>query len=113
MSTTVRSREPHGRHAPLAARAVRVRNFYVRAIARKRGLREPADAELSGLQADLSLSAAVGWWEQVQREEGLLPQDLNDEAVRNYWSGVLIKAAAIAGLVIFALIGFPGELGGR
>ena len=113
MSTIVRSREPHGRRAPLTARAVRVRNFYVRAIARKRGLRAPADAELAGLQADATLSAAVGWWEQVQRAEGVTPRDFGVDVVSGGWSAILIKVAAIAAFVIFALVAFPGEIAGR
>ena len=113
MSTIVRSREPRGRSTPLTARAVRVRNYYVRAIARKRGLREPADADLSRLNTDATLSAAVGWWEQVQREEGALPRELYDEASATDWSGIAIKAAAITAFVIFALMGFPSELAGK
>ena len=111
MSTIVQNRDARGRFARLAPRAVRVRNFYVRAIARKRGLREPGDAELARLQADVTLSAAVGWWEQVQREEGLLPQEY-DEAVGVDWQDVMIKVAVIAAFVMFTLVAFPGEIAG-
>ena len=76
MSTTIRNKRDFARNAPLAPRAVRARNVWVRAIARKRGLREPADAELALLQPHMTLSAAVRWWEQVQREEGPAAQDV-------------------------------------
>ena len=112
MSTIVRSREPRGRRTPLTARAVRVRNFYVRAIAKKRGLREPAETELSQLLPDVTLSAAVGWWEQVQRAEGALPQELYDDGAGTDWTALLVKAAAITAFVVFALIAFPREIAG-
>jgi hypothetical protein len=112
MSTIVRSREPRGHGTALTARAVRVRNFYVRAIAKKRGLREPADAELSELLPDVTLSAAVGWWEQVQRAEGAVMQDWPAEPIGTEWRALIVRAVAIAGFVVFALIAFPGEIAG-
>jgi hypothetical protein len=111
MSTIVRSREPRG-STPLTARAVRVRNYYVRAIARKRGLREPADAELSQLLPDVTLSAAVGWWEHVQRAEGAAVQDALPDAVGTEWRGLIVRAVAITAFVVFALIAFPREIAG-
>ena len=112
MSTIVRSREPRGRGTPLTGRAVRVRNFYVRAIARKRGLREPADAELSSLLPDVTLSAAVLWWEEVQREEGASPHGGYGDPLATARSHMMLKALAISAMIIFALLAFPGEIAG-
>ena len=82
-------------------------------IAGKRGLQEPAPSDLAHLQTDVTLSAAVSWWEQVQRKQRAAPADVDAEAYASERSNVMIKVAAISVLVFLALLAFPREVAGE
>ena len=112
MSTTVRSRDAHRRDLPLAPRAVRIRNVCLRAIARKRGLPEPAASDLAELQPDVTLASAIRWWERVQREMDTASRGVDALAPETTRSNLLLKIASITVLVVLSLLAFPREAAG-
>ena len=112
MSTTVRSRDAHRGDLPLAPRAVRVRDTFLRIIARKRGLPEPTAADLAQLQADSTLTSAIRWWERVQREMDARPHRIDTLAPVTTRSNLVLKIASITILVMLSLLAFPREAAG-